>query len=139
MVRSPQLAILRNPGVIFGTPLFALEQDWPFEVPGYGTFLIPRGYEFDGASVPRLFWGLLGYMPFGLHIVAALEHDWLCDIGLKKKPFVDWMTTRQLPIPSPVPYAVAHAHFHTRLQQAGLRPAQSWMMGQAVKRFGPRW
>lgn len=139
MPRQPQISVLRNPGLFFGKPLYALETDWTFEVVGYGQFTIPRGYQFDGASVPRAFWGLLGYMPFGLHIAAAIEHDFLCDLGLKPKSFVDWMAARKLPIPAPVPYAVAHAHFHFRLQQDGLRPSQAWTMGHTVRWFGPRW
>lgn len=38
---------------------------------------IPAGYEWDGATIPRVFWSLVGG-PFDLQIVAAsLVHDWL--------------------------------------------------------------
>lgn len=38
---------------------------------------IPKGYETDGASIPRLFWSL--YPPFkSEYFSAALIHDYLC-------------------------------------------------------------
>lgn len=139
-MRQPQIAALRNPGFLWGKPLYSLETEWTFEVQGHGAFTIPLGYQFDGASVPSCFWGFpFGYTPFGVHIGAAVEHDFLCDIGLKPRAFVDWMTSRKIPIPKPVPPAVAHAHFYRRLQEDGLRPSQAWTMGKAVQLFGPRW
>ena len=39
--------------------------------------VIPEGFEYDGASVPRLLWSLIGISPDGLHRAAALVHDWL--------------------------------------------------------------
>jgi hypothetical protein len=40
---------------------------------------VRAGYEFDGASVPRPMWGVPGFSPIGLHLWAALAHDWICD------------------------------------------------------------
>lgn len=40
---------------------------------------IPAGYVFDGASIPRIFWGMKGFSPVGQKLWAALIHDWLCD------------------------------------------------------------
>ncbi len=40
---------------------------------------IPKGYAFDGASVPHIFWGFRGFSPIGRHLWAALCHDWICD------------------------------------------------------------
>lgn len=121
MPRQPQISALENPGLFFGRPLYALEGDWTFTVAGHGSFTIPSGYRFDGASVPQVLWGFpFGYTPFGVHIGAALEHDWLCE----KKV---------------IPHTAAHAHFYRRLQEDGLRPGQAWMMGRAVQLFGPRW
>lgn len=38
---------------------------------------IPRGYLTDGASVPRIFWGLIP--PWGDHGQAAIVHDYLTE------------------------------------------------------------
>lgn len=38
---------------------------------------VPKNFEHDGASVPRLAWSLSGLSPDGLHRAAALVHDWL--------------------------------------------------------------
>lgn len=38
---------------------------------------IPEGYLTDGASVPRIFWGLLP--PWGEYGQAAIVHDYLCE------------------------------------------------------------
>ena len=41
------------------------------------TFLIPRGFESDGASVPRLFWSLV-FSPTDSHAATAgICHDWI--------------------------------------------------------------
>jgi len=38
---------------------------------------VPRGFEYDGASVPRLLWGVTGLRPDGLIRAAALVHDFV--------------------------------------------------------------
>lgn len=38
---------------------------------------VVRGFMYDGASVPRFIWTLLGILPDGVHRSAALIHDWL--------------------------------------------------------------
>jgi hypothetical protein len=121
--RQPNVKALRNPGFFWGAPLYELLEDWTFQVDYKGEkleYFIPKGYKFDGASIPRLFWGFpFGYTPFGVHIGAALEHDWLCE----------WR---------PLDSATVHAHFEKRLREDGIRPSQAWAMGKAVKLFGPR-
>jgi hypothetical protein len=43
------------------------------------TVSIPVGYRFDGASIPRLAWSLIG-APFEPDFcLAACVHDWYCD------------------------------------------------------------
>lgn len=50
------------------------------EVPGeYHFIVIPKGYEFDGASIPRCLWSLIG-SPFEPDLMlAACIHDWFCE------------------------------------------------------------
>lgn len=38
---------------------------------------IPKGYLTDGASVPRIFWGIVP--PWGIHGAASIVHDFLCE------------------------------------------------------------
>ncbi len=148
MSRQPHISVLKNPSFGYGLwpwstgPVYVTNSDWPFVVNvGDGKirhYTVPAGYEFDGASVPTVFWGFpFGYTPFGLHIAAALEHDFLCDLG--KGGSVWLRQTLGASYPSPVAAIITHAHFARRLQEDGLRPSQTWMMGTAVKWFGPRW
>lgn len=56
------------------------EQQWElterfiFAAPGV-SFIIPKGFRFDLASIPRMFWRVLA--PFELSITAPLIHDYL--------------------------------------------------------------
>ena len=42
-------------------------------------FSIPKGYCFDGASVPRFFWRIIGSNTDNKFLIAALIHDVLCE------------------------------------------------------------
>lgn len=44
----------------------------------YG-FTIPKGYCYDGASIPRAFWRLIGSNTDNSFLVPALIHDILCE------------------------------------------------------------
>lgn len=53
-----------------------LVHDWYFWI-GSKVYWIPAGYIFDGASIPRIFWTIIG-SPFEPdYWAAALAHDWL--------------------------------------------------------------
>ena len=43
------------------------------------NFVIPKGYCFDGASVPRFFWRIIGSNTDNNFLLAALVHDVLCE------------------------------------------------------------
>ena len=52
-------------------------EDWCYELKRGNetiTLVIPEGFEFDGASVPRLLWFLLS--PIGLLLIPGLIHDY---------------------------------------------------------------
>jgi hypothetical protein len=55
-------------------------RDWWIEIFYKGRWIsiwIPAGYTFDGASIPRMFWSIIG-SPFDpVFWAAALIHDWL--------------------------------------------------------------
>ena len=42
-------------------------------------FEIPKGYCFDGATVPRFFWRIIGSNTDNKFLIAALVHDVLCE------------------------------------------------------------
>ena len=42
-------------------------------------FEIPKGYCFDGASVPRFFWRIIGANTDNKFLVAAMVHDYMCE------------------------------------------------------------
>lgn len=43
------------------------------------NFEIPKGYCYDGASVPRFFWRVIGANTDNRFLIAALIHDVLCE------------------------------------------------------------
>lgn len=43
------------------------------------SFTIPKGYCYDGASVPRIFWRLIGSNTDNSFLIPALIHDVLCE------------------------------------------------------------
>ena len=42
-------------------------------------FIIPKGYCYDGASIPRLFWRIIGSNTDNKFLIPALIHDILCE------------------------------------------------------------
>lgn len=42
-------------------------------------FTIPKGFCFDGASIPRLFWRVIGAPTDNSFLIAAMVHDYLCE------------------------------------------------------------
>lgn len=42
-------------------------------------FIIPKGYCYDGASIPRFFWRLIGPNTDNRFLIPALIHDVLCE------------------------------------------------------------
>ncbi|MCM1338966.1 MAG: DUF1353 domain-containing protein [Muribaculaceae bacterium] len=42
-------------------------------------FSIPKGYMFDGASIPQVFWRIIGSNTDNRFLIGALIHDTLCE------------------------------------------------------------
>ena len=42
-------------------------------------FIIPKGYTWDGASIPRIFWRLIGSKSDNRFLIPSLIHDVLCE------------------------------------------------------------
>jgi hypothetical protein len=50
---------------------------------------VPKGFETDGASIPRLFWPIVGHPLNGKHARAATVHDYLYFTGEGSKESAD--------------------------------------------------
>ncbi len=59
---------------MFIFPKWRLIEDWRYRLPDENEILIPKGFVFDGASVPRLLWPI--FSPFDLLFVPGLIHDY---------------------------------------------------------------
>lgn len=50
------------------------------------SFIIKSGFTFDGATIPRFLWSILGICPFGWVLPAALKHDYIYVLEGKLDP-----------------------------------------------------
>lgn len=120
-------------------PLWRLEEAQVFAVNNNGfagEFTIPAGYEFDKASIPPLFWGSgFGYTPDGLCTVAALEHDYLCDLYHGGSAWLKQQLGGVIPKAPPAP--VIHQHFRDVLHRWNVRGSKEWIMWAGVAALGP--
>ena len=62
-----------------GDTAYRLEETYWVNVGAYAVY-VPKGYVYDGASVPQFCWSF-GFRPDGLWRAAALIHDWLYEHG----------------------------------------------------------
>lgn len=85
-------------------------REWP--VPTYTVV--------DGASIPQVFWSLIGSPFVGLYRNASIVHDHYCDA--RSRP---WQRT--------------HRMFYDAMRCSGVAVLQAKIMYYAVYRFGPRW
>lgn len=75
MIPQPDIRPVKESG-----QLYKVFQSYNFFVEAGGEkhfFTVPEGFRHDGASVPRLVWTLIGFLPDGAHRGAALAHDYL--------------------------------------------------------------
>lgn len=50
-----------------------LYENWDYQLPDKTRIIIPQGFQFDGASIPRPLWAILS--PVGLLLIQGLVHD----------------------------------------------------------------
>jgi hypothetical protein len=62
-----------------GFKTWELVEDFTVET-SKGTIIIPKGFKTDLASSPRLAWIFIP--PFGRYTLAAIVHDYLCEIKM---------------------------------------------------------
>lgn len=60
------------------TRKWEIQEKWIFFI-GNKKYYIPKGFIFDGASIPKIFWSYLS--PVGLLFIPAIIHDYLYSHG----------------------------------------------------------
>ena len=86
------------------------------------TVTLPRGYVFDGASIPRLAWSMIGHPFDPSFLVAAAVHDWYCDQAAQTHDY-------QLRV-------IGDAVFFALLRRAGVSWLKRSAMYLAVRSYG---
>lgn len=84
------------------------------------TITVTAGFVSNGASVPALFWPLVGHPYSGSLLRAAVLHDW--DITVRDDP---WRRV--------------HRRFYESLRWSGVGRTRAWLCYAFVWLFGPRW
>ena len=93
-----------------------------------GSFTIPAGFQFDGASLPTFTWSLLCLEPQGRILAAALPHDLLyVTLGNVRSKDGSWVHYDKKD---------ADRMFYERSQKCGLNWIQSRLVWRAVYWFG---
>jgi len=113
---------------------------------GKHSITVPAGFIFDGASIPRMFWGVKGFSPVGAKLWAALIHDWLCDEAARYalevaaiKPQLDACKTMSgraellAMIPDALPLTIGDAIFVQVLLDTGVETTKSVFMYLCVR------
>jgi lysozyme family protein len=81
---------------------------------------VPAETVVDGASIPRVFWSLIGGPFEGRYRNASVVHDYFCDVQTRA-----WQET--------------HRVFYEAMLCSGVGTIRAKTMYYAVYRFGPRW
>lgn len=87
---------------------------------GGSNWPVPSETVVNGASIPRVFWTLIGGPLEGLYRDASIVHDHYCDIRTRS-----WQDT--------------HRMFYEAMRCSGVGAPKAGVMYYAVYRFGPRW
>lgn len=95
-----------------------LTEDFRISVDGV-DYVIPRGYRWDGASVPRPFWASFGHPFDQRHLVAGLFHDAAYD-----------------GVFGPIERKDADAMYRTLLRAHGVNIVQAYVEWAAVRACG---
>jgi hypothetical protein len=97
-----------------------LERDFTYVDPHGKRWLAATGSEINGASIPRLFWSVIGGPFEGTFRNAAVIHDAAC--GVQTEPWED-----------------VHRMFYNAMRCSRVGEGKAQTMYWAVYQFGPRW
>lgn len=96
--------------------LIEITEDYVFHYKS-NNYWIPKGFRFDGASIPRAFWSIIGSPFHPDYIEAALVHDWC---------FATWCLN----------FKETNAVFKRNLKNAGVGYIRRILMWSAVNTVG---
>lgn len=100
-----------------------LLKDFTFVDPQGVAWMAPAGAIVDGASIPKVFWSVIGGPYEGPYRIASVIHDYYCDTW--KKHDRSWESV--------------HTAFFDAMLAAGVPMKQAKVMYIAVRECGPRW
>jgi hypothetical protein len=83
-------------------------------------WVVPGGTVVDGASIPQVFWSLIGGPFDGKYRNASVIHDYFCEQRRRR-----WQDV--------------HHVFYEAMLTSGVESTKAFLMYKAVERFGPRW
>jgi hypothetical protein len=131
--RPPVITILNDREVELVEPFIF---EWNDPLPQ--QIVIPKGFTFDGASVPQLAWTLTGILPIGLPLGGAAVHDYtyqrkgrLIRDELKANHNGIWV-----PVAAVWPRKTCDDMFYRIMREASVTPWKSYAMYQSVRIFG---
>jgi hypothetical protein len=105
-----------------GEVLFELRNDFGYIDSTGRRWQAKKGLLTDGASIPSVFWPILGHPFQGLYLKPAVIHDYYC---IPKNRYRRWENV--------------HRVFYDAMLNNGVGRAKALAMYFAVWRFGPRW
>lgn len=97
-----------------------LNADFHYIDPKGKLWIAPKGAIINGASIPRVFWSVMGGPFEGLYRNASVIHDVACDE--ERRPWRD-----------------VHRVFYDAMRCSGVSKPDADLMYFAVYHFGPRW
>lgn len=97
-----------------------LLEDFGFRDSSGKLWLAPKGTKVDGASIPRLFWTLVGSPYTGRYRRASIVHDYYCQTRAE-------------------PWEAVHRMFYDASIAAGESSSRALTMYAAILAKGPRW
>ncbi|NAS06217.1 DUF1353 domain-containing protein [Acinetobacter haemolyticus] len=101
-------------------PYYEVMQDFSFRDKKGDIWTARKGYKTDGASIPPIFWPIIGDPFGGGFIKSAVIHDQACEDKTRT-----WQDT--------------HMVFFEAMIKEGVSPTLAYTMYAVVYRFGPRW
>ncbi|WP_334543976.1 DUF1353 domain-containing protein [Rhizobium leguminosarum] len=101
-------------------PEFRLTKPFQFEDPNGLAWKVPDGSIVDGASIPQIFWSLIGGPFEGEYLKASVIHDYFCDV--KTRTAHD-----------------THRNFYYGMRANGVPNWKASAMYWAVSTLGPDW
>jgi hypothetical protein len=127
-----------------GEVWYRLEEWFSYEWEAIGSkwkIILPKGFESDGASIPRFLWTVTGITPDGLHRAAAWIHDWLYLFkgSLPEWSFLRFENEAWVEVNQPWERIEADKLFANMLKQAEVSKFQRRIMYLAVRAFGGKY